>query len=84
MTSTSQTKTVLNELTDLLGSDYVSTRESDKLVYSTDWSWMLQMWLDRGMETTKPDFIVHPGSAEDVWNYLNYYNVRQHRKTILR
>jgi len=66
MTATSQTETVLNELTDLLGSDYVSTRESDKLVYSTDWSWMLQMWLDRGMETTKPDFIVHPSSAEEV------------------
>jgi len=55
-----------SELSALLGDDYVSVRESDKLVYSTDWSWMLQMWLDRGLKPTQPDFIVHPGSAQEV------------------
>ncbi|MDX1522511.1 MAG: FAD-binding oxidoreductase [Anaerolineae bacterium] len=54
------------ELSTLLGSEHVSVRESDKLVYSTDWSWMLQMWLDRGLKPTQPDIIVHPGSAQDV------------------
>jgi alkyldihydroxyacetonephosphate synthase len=66
MTSTFQSDTVYNELVDLLGEAHVSTRESDKLIYSADWSWMLQMWLDRGRETTRPDFIVHPGSAAEV------------------
>jgi alkyldihydroxyacetonephosphate synthase len=53
-------------LVELLGEAHVSTRESDKLIYSTDWSWMLQMWLDRGKQATQPDIIVHPGSAEEV------------------
>jgi alkyldihydroxyacetonephosphate synthase len=61
-----QDNTILKELVNLLGQAYVSTRESDRLVYSTDWSWMLQMWLDRGKEATKPDYIVHPGSPEEV------------------
>ncbi len=57
---------IYNELASLLGSEHVSVRDSDKLVYSTDWSWMLQMWLDRGLKPTKPDFIVHPGSTQEV------------------
>ena len=66
MTSDFQIDRLFNELTNLLGNEYVSIRDSDKLIYSTDWSWMLQMWLDRGLEPTKPDVIVHPGSAEEV------------------
>ena len=61
-----QVDKVFKELVDLLGQEHVSTRESDKLVYSADWSWMLQMWLDRGKEAARPDFIVHPGSPEEV------------------
>ncbi len=61
---------VLSQFVDLLGQENVSTRESDKLVYATDWSWMLQMWLDRGMEPAKPDFIVHPGTVAEVAGIL--------------
>ncbi len=66
MTNNFSVAKIHNELVTLLGGAYVSTRESDKLVYSADWSWMLQMWLDRGLEPTQPDFIVHPGSTEEV------------------
>ena len=34
---------VLSELVDVLGEEYVSTRATDKLAYSTDWSWMPQV-----------------------------------------
>jgi alkyldihydroxyacetonephosphate synthase len=69
-----QNSDIFNELVALLGEAYVSTRESDRLVYATDWSWMLQMWLDRGMEPTRPDFVVHPGSAEEVAGVMKIAN----------
>ncbi|MEO8288042.1 MAG: FAD-binding oxidoreductase [Chloroflexota bacterium] len=65
---------VRSELADIVGEEHVSTRESDKLVYATDWSWMPQMWLDRGMEPPSPDFIVHPGSAEEISRVLKIAN----------
>jgi alkyldihydroxyacetonephosphate synthase len=43
-----QREMIRTELAEIVGEDFVSMRESDKLVYSTDWSWMPQMWLDRG------------------------------------
>ena len=39
---------IRSELEEIVGSSFVSVDENDKLVYSTDWSWMPQMWLDRG------------------------------------
>lgn len=61
-----QASMVRSELEDVVGAEHISARESDRLVYSTDWSWMPQMWLDRGEPLTKPDYIVHPGSAEEI------------------
>jgi len=61
---------VLSELADAVGEEHISTRASDKLVYATDWSWMPQMWLDRGEEAPSPDFIVHPGSVEEIARVL--------------
>ncbi len=65
---------ILSELADAVGEAYVSTRASDKLVYSTDWSWMSQLWLDRGGEPVAPDVIVHPGSTEDFSRVLQIAN----------
>ncbi len=50
MTYTSKfpSEMIRSELEEIVGSHYISVAESDKLVYSTDWSWMPQMWLDRG------------------------------------
>ena len=59
---------------DAVGEEHVSTRASDKLVYATDWSWMPQMWLDRGEEAPSPDFIVHPASAEEIARVLQIAN----------
>lgn len=66
---------VLSELAEVVGETHVSTRASDKLAYSTDWSWMPQMWLDRGETPVAPDAIVHPASAEEVAGVLKIANV---------
>lgn len=65
---------IRSELVEIVGAEYVSTDESDKLVYSSDWAWMPQMWLDRGQPLRPPDYIVHPGSAEDVSEILEVAN----------
>ncbi len=65
---------VLSELVDIVGEQYVSTRETDKLSYSTDWSWMPQVWLDRGENPVTPDVIVHPASAEEISKVLKFAN----------
>ena len=66
---------ILSELADVVGVEHVSTRASDLLVYSTDWSWMPQMWLDRGQEPVAADVIVHPGSPEEISGVLKIANV---------
>ncbi len=65
---------VRSELAEVVGQENVSTAEIDKLVYSTDWSWMPQMWLDRGNTLKAPDYIVHPGSAEEISEILEIAN----------
>ncbi len=62
------------ELADVVGPAHVSTRASDKLVYATDWSWMPQMWLDRGAPPPSPDWIIHPGSPEEISRLLTVAN----------
>ena len=66
---------VLSELADVVGPEHVSTRATDRLVYSTDWSWMPQMWLDRGEEPLAPDVVVHPASPEEISAILKIANV---------
>ncbi|MBM3213394.1 FAD-binding oxidoreductase [Candidatus Poribacteria bacterium] len=65
---------VRSELEDVVGEAFVSTDETDRLVYSTDWSWMAQMWLDRGQPLSKPDVIVHPGSPEEIADIMKIAN----------
>jgi alkyldihydroxyacetonephosphate synthase len=61
-----QHEMIRSELEEVVGQHFVSVDESDRLVYSTDWSWMPQMWLDRGERLRPPDYIVHPGSVEEI------------------
>jgi alkyldihydroxyacetonephosphate synthase len=69
-----QHEMIRSELAEIVGEEYVSSSESDRLVYSTDWSWMPQMWLDRGQPLTPPDFVVHPGSPENVSEIMDIAN----------
>lgn len=61
-----QYEMIRSELEEVVGEPFISTRESDRLVYATDWFWVPQMWLDRGEQPALPDYIVHPASAEEV------------------
>lgn len=57
---------IRSELEEIVGATYVRVDATTRLVYSTDWSWMPQMWLDRGQPLPTPDYIVHPGSAQEI------------------
>ena len=69
-----QVEMIRSELAEVVGDTHVSTAEVDRLVYSTDWFWLPQMWLDRGETPRKPDYIVRPGSAEEVSSILKIAN----------
>lgn len=60
------TEDVRGSLEAIVGSEHVSTRETDLLTYSVDAYWMPQMWLDRGHRTPTPDVVVHPASTDEV------------------
>lgn len=65
---------VRSELADMVGEEFVSVSDVDKLVYATDWSWMPQMWLDRAQTPPSPDFIVHPASPQEISGVLKIAN----------
>lgn len=74
MTLGIQNEMIRSELEEVVGRDFVSVDKTDRLVYSTDWSWMPQMWLDRGHELRPPDYIVHPGSPEEISEIMEIAN----------
>ncbi len=65
---------IRSELEEIVGPEYIRADEPSKLVYSTDWSWMPQMWLDRGQRLMPPDYIVHPGSAAEISEIMDIAN----------
>ena len=72
---------ILSELEDIVGQENVSTREADKLTYGVDYFWISRMWADRGQTPPAADFIVRPGSAQEVSAILkiaNYYKIPVH------
>jgi len=69
---------ILFELRDIVGKENVSTKNSDKEVYSIDYFWVSEMWHDRqdhgDLSSPKADFIVHPASALEVSKILKVAN----------
>ncbi len=65
-----QREAIRSELEDIVGHEHVLTDEADLLIYTGDWSWMSQVWLDRGERLPLPDFVVHPGEAHEVAGVL--------------
>ena len=57
---------IRSEIEEIVGAAYVRADETSRLIYSTDWSWMPQMWLDRGQRLPTPDYIVHPASVDEI------------------
>jgi alkyldihydroxyacetonephosphate synthase len=69
-----QSEMIRSELEEVVGQDFISVDKSDLLVYSTDWSWMPQMWLDRGQPLMPPDYIVHPGTPQEISDIMEIAN----------
>jgi alkyldihydroxyacetonephosphate synthase len=65
---------VRSELEAVVGMDHVSTAAADRLIYSCDWFWANQMWLDRGHALPTPDYIVHPGTVQEISAVLRIAN----------
>src|SRR5262245_6037752 len=57
---------ILRDLESVVGSDRLSTRETDRLIYSVDGFWLPQMWLDRGRRTPTAGAIVFPESLDEI------------------
>ena len=69
---------ILSELEDAVGTENVSCSAGEKLAYSTDYFWIPRMVLDKGGKPALPDYVVRPGSAEEVSKILkiaNYYKL---------
>ena len=61
---------VYSELEDIVGEEHISVSQADKICYSTDFYWIPQMWIDKGCESPVADFIMHPGSKEEISKIL--------------
>ena len=69
---------IRTELEDAVGVENVSTENSERLAYGVDYFWIGRMWADRGQTPPTPDWIVRPGSSEEVSKLLriaNYYKI---------
>lgn len=72
---------VQGELEDAVGVENVSSSHADKLTYGVDYFWVARMWADKGQTPPEADFIVRPGSSEEVSKVLkiaNYYKIPVH------
>ncbi len=72
---------VRSELEDIVGEQNVSVAASDRMTYGVDYFWVGRMWADRGRMPPMPDWIVYPGSSEEVSKLLkvaNYYKIPVH------
>ena len=65
---------IRSELEQIVGTAHIRVDDTSRLIYSTDWSWMPQMWLDRGQPLPAPDFIVHPASAQEISEIMRIAN----------
>ena len=72
---------VQTELEDAVGVENVSYTKAEKLTYGVDYFWISRMWADKGNTPPQADFIVRPGSTEEVSKVLkiaNYYKIPVH------
>jgi len=67
-----------SELRDAVGYDNVGTSPDELLAYGTDYFWVARMWMDKGQQPPEGQFIVRPGTTEEVSKVLkiaNYYKI---------
>jgi len=64
-----------NELVDIVGRENVLKDEADRTIYGLDYFWIPRMYVDRGKIPPLPDFVVLPGSADEVSRIVKLANV---------
>lgn len=57
---------VYSELADVVGDKFILADEADRIIYGVDHYWVSEAWFDRKQELPLADFIVRPGSVEEV------------------
>lgn len=72
-----QHQMIETELSDIVGRDYVVTAEADRLIYGVDYFWLPRMLVDRGQMPPLPDFVVLPGSVEELTALVRLANQHQ-------
>jgi len=65
---------VLSELEKAVGRENVYVDEADRKVYSTDIYWLPQLYYYYGLKRTLPEFVLLPGSKEEVSEVLKIAN----------
>jgi alkyldihydroxyacetonephosphate synthase len=68
-------KMIETELVDTVGPGYVLTDEADRIIYGVDYMWVPRLWIDRGLVPPMPDFVVLPGTPEEVSRVVKIANV---------
>jgi len=63
-----------SELADAVGKEFVSSNAADQLGHSIDYYWIPELWHDRGFDNPKPQFIVHPATAQEVAKVMKIAN----------
>ena len=69
---------IRSELEDAVGVENVSCSSGEKLAYGTDYFWLARMAADKGVPPALPDFVVRPGTSEElskVMKIANYYKI---------
>ncbi len=72
------TAMIESELEDAVGKENVSTTTADRLIYGYDCYWLSNHWSAHGKTPPMADFVVSPGSTEEVSKVLqiaNYYRI---------
>ncbi len=64
-----------NELVDIVGRANVFTEEEDRRIYAVDYFWVPRMYVDRGKVPPIPDFVVLPGSPDEVSRIVKLANI---------
>ena len=69
---------IQSELEDAVGVENVSCTKAEQTTYGVDYFWLSRMWADKGNTPPAPEFVVRPGSTEEVSKVLkiaNYYKI---------
>lgn len=77
-TNSLMSQMILGELEDAVGREHISLSQVEKIAHSVDNFWLPRMWVDRGETPPVADWIVYPGSPEEVSAVLkiaNYYKI---------